>query len=54
MTSRRQAVLDDACAVLKEKGYEAYGVSCDVRDPEKCKAVVAAVLAKYGRIDVLV
>ena len=54
MTSRRQHVLDEACEELRREGIDAMGIACDVRDPEKCKAVVSKVVERYGRLDVLV
>jgi NAD(P)-dependent dehydrogenase (short-subunit alcohol dehydrogenase family) len=35
-------------------GREAVFVQCDVRDPEQVKAVAAAAIERFGRIDVLV
>jgi NAD(P)-dependent dehydrogenase (short-subunit alcohol dehydrogenase family) len=35
-------------------GADAEGFACDVSDPESVKACVAAVMARFGRIDVLV
>ncbi|OYY82166.1 MAG: short-chain dehydrogenase, partial [Rhizobiales bacterium 24-66-13] len=29
------------------------GFACDVADPDQCHALIAAVLAEYGRIDVV-
>ncbi|MEU2793369.1 3-oxoacyl-ACP reductase FabG [Streptomyces sp. NPDC007100] len=39
---------------LREEGLEAAGTTADVRSPESVKELVAAALAAYGRIDVLV
>jgi ketoreductase len=39
---------------LRADGYEANGTTADVRDPESVRALVAAAVETYGRIDVLV
>ncbi|WP_129308656.1 3-oxoacyl-ACP reductase FabG [Streptomyces sp. L2] len=39
---------------LRAEGYEANGTTADVRDPESVRALVAAAVGTYGRIDVLV
>ncbi|MCS0639611.1 3-oxoacyl-ACP reductase FabG [Streptomyces sp. LP05-1] len=39
---------------LRAEGLEADGVTADVRSPESVKALVSAVIERYGRIDVLV
>ncbi|MEI5099116.1 3-oxoacyl-ACP reductase FabG [Streptomyces sp. PmtG] len=39
---------------LRGEGFEAAGTTADVRDPESVRALVAAAVAAYGRIDVLV
>lgn len=52
------AVLDLDAAASKAAaasiGPEHLGVACDVTDKGACEAAVAAVLARYGRIDALV
>jgi NAD(P)-dependent dehydrogenase (short-subunit alcohol dehydrogenase family) len=53
----RVAVVDvaegPAVALARELGGEAAGFACDVADPASVEACVAAVLARFGRIDVL-
>ncbi|MEU6284536.1 3-oxoacyl-ACP reductase FabG [Streptomyces sp. NPDC047028] len=39
---------------LRAEGYEANGTTADVRDAESVRALVAAAVGTYGRIDVLV
>lgn len=39
---------------MKEKGYEAEGVECDVTDTEACTAAVAKVQQEVGPVDILV
>ena len=43
-----------AAGELKAKGYRAQDLQLDVTEPDSCTALVAAVLAEHGRIDVLV
>ncbi len=45
------AAADEVAAAL---GPDAAGFTCDVSDPASVKACVAAVMARFGRIDVLV
>ncbi|GGY78664.1 putative ketoacyl reductase [Streptomyces nitrosporeus] len=39
---------------LREEGLEVAGTVCDVTSPEQIRTAVAAAVAEYGRIDVLV
>jgi len=45
---------DAAAATLRGEGYEALGVRADVADRASVEAMVTAVLAAWGRVDVLV
>lgn len=54
LTARKQDELDAAVKHLAGLGVEAAGWACDVGKPELIPPVVDAILAKYGRIDVLV
>jgi NAD(P)-dependent dehydrogenase (short-subunit alcohol dehydrogenase family) len=52
--SRKEPNLQAAVAALGEHGIQAsYGV-CDVRRPEEVTAVVANVLATFGRLDIVI
>jgi peroxisomal 2,4-dienoyl-CoA reductase len=51
---RRANVLEDAVAVLESEGIEASHVRGDVRSEESCEAAVAAAVAKFGKLDILV
>src|SRR4051794_5113025 len=52
--SRKEENLRAAVEVLAGQGVEAtYGV-CDVRKPDEVGAVVASVLERFGRLDVVV
>jgi NAD(P)-dependent dehydrogenase (short-subunit alcohol dehydrogenase family) len=54
LVARSAPALDRACDELRGRGAEAIGVTCDVSDPASVFAMVDSVVAKYGRIDVLV
>lgn len=41
-------------AELRQEGRQALGLACDVSDAAACERALAAVLAAFGRIDVLV
>lgn len=54
---RRQEKVDAAVGELGKDGVESerlLGASCDIRQPEQVTAFVEQVLARFGRIDVLV
>ena len=45
----------EACAgMLRDQGRQAVGLACDVTDKAECERALAAVIACWGRIDVLV
>jgi NAD(P)-dependent dehydrogenase (short-subunit alcohol dehydrogenase family) len=54
----RVVVLDldaaQAAAAAARLGPEHLGLACDVRDEARCKAAVAQVLERFGRVDILV
>lgn len=53
--ARRQNLIDAVAADLrKEYGVEAIGIRCDITDTDRVNAMVDEVLAKFGRIDVLI
>ena len=53
--ARRQNMIDDVAAAIKaEYGVETLAVRCDITSTEQVEAMVDAVLAKFGRINILV
>jgi NAD(P)-dependent dehydrogenase (short-subunit alcohol dehydrogenase family) len=52
--ARRTDRLADTKALVEGLGRKALTVTTDVSDPDACTAMVAAALAEFGRIDVLV
>ena len=51
---RRPQPLQEAVAELESKGIEAFAAPCDIREPEAISAYVDAVVARFGKIDVLI
>ncbi|MFO0563599.1 MAG: SDR family oxidoreductase [Polyangiales bacterium] len=51
---RRSEPLEETSKALEAKGISVFSATCDIRDAEAVSAYVAAVLAKFGRIDVLI
>jgi NAD(P)-dependent dehydrogenase (short-subunit alcohol dehydrogenase family) len=54
VSGRRVEKLTDAVEAINEAGGEGLAVACDVTDEEACRAAVAAIVDKWGRLDVAV
>ena len=55
VSSRKQESCDETAAEISaSSGQECVGIACHVGDWDACDALVEAVYARYGRIDVLV
>lgn len=54
VVGRRQEKLDETVALVTKDGGKAFGLAADVRDPARVEAVMKEVVARTGRIDVLV
>ena len=52
--ARGQARLDEAAEALRAGGAEVHAAPLDIRDEAACAAFVDDVVARYGRVDVLV
>ena len=53
--ARRQSMLDAvAKEITAEFGVEAVGISCDITDTESVDKTVAAIMERFGRIDILI
>ena len=52
--SRRRDVIDASVRRLRDGGIDAFGTTCDVRDPERCAAAAQEVVDRFGRIDFLI
>lgn len=51
---RRREPLEQTAAELQASGAECLALTCDIREPAQIAEFVAAVLARYGRIDSLI
>jgi peroxisomal 2,4-dienoyl-CoA reductase len=52
--SRKSENLEQAVAELEAEGVECLRVRCDIRQPDQVQHVVAEVLARWNRLDILV
>jgi len=53
--ARRQNLIDEVAAdIAREYGVPAYGVRCDITDTAQVDAMVAEVMKRSGRIDILI
>jgi NAD(P)-dependent dehydrogenase (short-subunit alcohol dehydrogenase family) len=54
VAARRAEALRETAALVEATGRRALAVPTDVSDPDACAALVAAAVAEFGRVDVLV
>lgn len=54
IASRNGAKCDEFAATLRQRGYSAIGASLDLGDDASIEALVAQVIERYGKIDILV
>lgn len=54
IASRNGAACDEYAQTLRDKGYQAVGMSLDLSDDASIKKLAADVWEKYGRIDILI
>ncbi len=55
LMARRQNLLDENKAEIeKEFGVKVLAYACDITDTEKVKGAVAATMAEFGRVDILI
>jgi citronellol/citronellal dehydrogenase len=54
VAGRRVELLEETAAAIRSAGGDCLPLACDVREPEAAKALVDAVIAAYGSLDVLV
>lgn len=53
--ARRQNLIDEVAKDLTDTyGVEAIGIKCDITDTDRVNKVVDEILAKFGRIDILI
>lgn len=53
LLARRKEKLDGVAGKINDMGHKAFAVSCDVTNEESVKAAIEAVIAEYGKIDIL-
>lgn len=54
VSGRRQDVLDDTVAEIRDMGGQAVGLECDIRDPDSVESLVERAESLVGRINLLV
>lgn len=54
LCARTEKTLKDTLAELRDEGLDVDGSTCDVTSSEEVRALVAATVERYGRLDVLV
>ena len=54
IASRNGAKCDEFAKTLRDSGYEAYGMSVDLGNDDSIRTLVNDVIARFGRIDILV
>ena len=55
VVARRQNLIDEVAAeIAKEYGVETLAVRCDITDTDAVNAMVDTVVAKFGRVDILI
>lgn len=50
----KQDLLDDAAAEWQKEGWDGFQAQADIRDKAQVQKAVAAIEAKYGRVDILI
>jgi NAD(P)-dependent dehydrogenase (short-subunit alcohol dehydrogenase family) len=53
VAARNQAALDEVVAAARKAGGHASAIATDVSDAEQCRQAVAAAVAAFGRLDIL-
>ncbi len=54
LVSRKLEHLEPAAAAINENGGKAFAVAADVRNPEEVENAIAATIAHFGKIDIVV
>ncbi|MBK8504897.1 MAG: glucose 1-dehydrogenase [Saprospiraceae bacterium] len=54
LSSRKQEAVDDLARQLQDEGFLAWAKACHVGDQNQRKELIDSVIAKYGRLDILV
>ncbi len=51
---RRQQRLDEACSDFKDSGFDVFSKSVDIRDYSAFERFISEVVARFGRLDVMI
>ena len=54
LVGRRQSLLDQTAAAIRDAGGKALALSADITDPDAARGVVARTESEFGRLDILV
>lgn len=54
LVSRKLEHLEPAAAAINENGGKAFAVAADVRNPEEVEKAIAATIAHFGKVDIVV
>ncbi len=54
LCARKKERCDETADELRKLGVKVLALSCDVKDPASVKAMVAATVAEFGRVDILI
>jgi len=54
VSSRNKEALDEVVGTLRQKGYEAFSVACNVGNMDELASLVEQTISKYGQLDILV
>jgi NAD(P)-dependent dehydrogenase (short-subunit alcohol dehydrogenase family) len=50
----REEARDGVVATLRDKGVDAFGLTCNVLEPEQVKAAIASAVQRFGHLDIVV
>ena len=54
LAQRRAHIAVEQAEILRQAGHRALGMGCDISEREQVQALIAATVAEYGRLDVMV
>jgi 3-oxoacyl-[acyl-carrier protein] reductase len=54
MVARREAILNEAAQRIRESGARVLTIPADIRKAADCERIIAATVAEFGRLDILV
>ena len=54
LAQRRAHIAVEQAEIMRQAGHRALGLGCDISEREQVQALIAATVAEYGRLDVMV